>query len=186
MSACVWKTAACKNRTFTCSGDNYQWIYVDGQLVSYSDNWKITSTVSIPHTATILAAQITDADNTGGFLGSLSDGNVTDNSWKCTTIFFNGWNTPQFDDRTWPYATTTKKNGDPPWGTLPSILSNAEWIWAGPYDAGIQWTVYCRKILGSFFLECGIYWSILVCKYCSHDFERDKLIIISFLLINSL
>ena len=107
--AFVQTIAACKDRKFISSGDNYQWIYIEGLQVGYSGDWRTTLTVIVPYTATILAVQITDADNQGGFLGSFSDGSVTDSSWKCTPTFFNGWNTSHFDDSTWPYATTKKK-----------------------------------------------------------------------------
>ena len=126
-------------------GDDEAWVYIKGQQVGYGGpSWPTSATVIIPRTANVLAAKIYDWNSYGWFLGSFSDGIVTDNSWKCTTRYSVGWNTPTFDDSVWPAAVSTVKNGLMVLG----IASNAELIWIGPYGTCCQLTVYCRKKLG--------------------------------------
>ena len=112
-------------------------------------NWPTAITVTALTNATVVAVKILDYGGFAGFLGSFSDGSVTDSSWKCTTTAVsNNWTLPTFDNSAWPFAVATLINGDGPWGILTEIASNAKWIWSGSYvtgDAGA--TAYCRKML---------------------------------------
>ena len=135
---------------FTATADNELWIYADGQQIGYHFNWPTTTTVTIPETTKVIAAKINDYDNVvGGFLGSFSDGSVTDSSWKCTRNYSDEWKLSTFDDSAWPAAVATRGQGDRTWGTQPQIANNAKWIWAGSYETvNPTVTVYCRKRLG--------------------------------------
>ena len=106
-------------------------------------------TVQIPGKTSILAVKIEDTYGLGGSLGTLSDGRVTDSSWKCTdTAPGVNWASPTFDDSNWPPALASYPNFH-----ITSLASNAKWIWAGSnYGAGYRKrdatvTVYCRKKL---------------------------------------
>ena len=106
--------------------------------------------MNVPETTTVIAVKINDYHSVvGGFLGSFSDGSVTDSSWKCTRAYSKSWNLASFDDSDWPAAVATRGQGDRIWGTQPNIAKNAKWIWAGSYETkNPTVTVYCRKKLG--------------------------------------
>ncbi|KAJ7748926.1 hypothetical protein B0H16DRAFT_1847937 [Mycena metata] len=78
--------------------------------------------------ATIL---VTYQDNTTDML-------LTDSSWRAKGSLPLGWETPAFDDTTWPVATVVGSYDIAPWDTIlvnipadPPILSfaEAEWVW---------------------------------------------------------
>ena len=135
----------------TTRADDESWIYIDGQLIVYNTVYFQTVTVIVPYTATVVAIQVFDTGGGwGGLLGSFSDGDVTDASWKCTKTYSDGWNKSIFDDSAWPAAHAMIMNGDPssPWPSATNIASNAKWIWAGSYQSPTTSIVYCRKLLG--------------------------------------
>ena len=140
-----------KGRQFTVTADNELWVYADGQEIGHHKDWKTTIKVTLPETTKVVAVKINDYGVIGGLLGSFSDGNVTDHSWKCSREYSESWNLPSFDDSAWPTAIATRGQGDSVWGTQPNIAKNAKWIWAGPYETKTSSvTVYCKKRLGKY------------------------------------
>lgn len=108
--------------------------------------WPTTLTVTVPSPTKVIAVKIVDNAVVGGFLGSFSDGTVTDKSWKCTRTYYDGWNAPEYDDSAWPAAVDTRGQPDATWGAITGVASNAKWIWSGSYSTvGSSVTVYCRK-----------------------------------------
>ena len=132
---------------FTSAGDNEHWIYADGVQIGHFAAYNTPNTVAITEETKLIAVKTYDFDTYGGLIGSLSNGVVTDGSWKCTREYKAGWETLTFDDSNWPAATATRGQGDPgDWARIPAIASSAKWIWAGSYgDTKI--TTYCRKKL---------------------------------------
>lgn len=43
---------------------------------------------------------------------------LIDETWRCSAQVTGGWNSPDFDDSTWPFAIVVGKMGDKPWGTI--------------------------------------------------------------------
>ena len=80
----------------------------------------------------------------GGILGSLENGLVTDNSWKCIRSFTPGWNMRTYQDEDWPMATSYGPNNPStfPWGEIQIIDSSAQWIWTKDNENDTE--VYCR------------------------------------------
>ena len=68
------------------------------------------------------------------------NGLVTDESWKCSSFPYPGWNSPDFDDQGWHSANVIAIHGDNPWNTINCIATAAKWIWA---NNGSD-TAYCR------------------------------------------
>ena len=129
--------------TFTSLADDEHWVYADGVEVGHGllDN---PITVTIPDRTKLIAVKAVDNNNYAGFIGSLSNGLVTDGSWKCTRDLATDWEKLNFDDSKWSAPTATRANGDP---QARRVASSAKWIWAGAYNDA-KTTVYCRKRLG--------------------------------------
>ncbi|XP_022779754.1 uncharacterized protein LOC111321200 isoform X1 [Stylophora pistillata] len=87
----------------------------------------------------------------GGILGSLSNGLITNSSWKCMDDPYPGckWMTPDFDDRMWPAAKEIVFHRPRP-TKVPGIAQGAKWIWIAKGPGPVQAhpprhvTVYCR------------------------------------------
>ena len=124
-------------------------------MVMFADNtsfgddnrdWRIPFTYKLPgDTRVISVIGMNYPNNQGdqtpfGILGSTSHGLVTDETWKCSSDLYPGWNSPDFDDRDWPLAKVVRNHGDKPWKTIDGIAETAKWIWANE-DQDI---VYCR------------------------------------------
>ena len=81
-------------------------------------------------------------------LGNFSDGNVTDGSWKCSSVKpSDQWISSTFDDSSWPNALATEGQGGK-WPNQPNIANNAKWIWAGNsyvYNGSTSNIAYCRR-----------------------------------------
>lgn len=86
----------------------------------------------------------------GGIRGSLSNGLITNSSWKCMDDPYPGckWMTPDFDDRMWPAAKEIVFPRPPP-TKVPGIAQGAKWIWIAKGHGPVQAhpprhvTVYC-------------------------------------------
>ena len=141
----------CRDQSFISTADDFHWIYVDGyELGSSLTPWdgKKTITVGITKTAKLIAVKVISPGNPGGFIGSLSDGIVTDSSWKCSRTYSDHWNSLNFSDYFWLPAIDTTKQGEA-WPIMPNISINAKWIWADKSYYG-QDPVYFRKEIGTF------------------------------------
>ena len=124
--------------TFTC--DDKMEMFADGQSLGTDVYWANSTTYLVPGNTRVLSVA---GENTGGplgILGSTSNGQVTNETWKCSSVLSPGWNSPAFDDQDWPFARVIAKHGDPPWGTIHGIEETAKWIWANNNED----TVYCR------------------------------------------
>ena len=127
------------NATFTC--DNEREIFADGQSLGTDTDWSNPTTYLVPGNTRVLS--VAGKDHGGGYLGilgSTSNGQVTNETWKCSSVLSPGWNSPDFDDQDWPFARVIANHGDHPWGTVHGIAETAKWIWANNNED----TVYCR------------------------------------------
>ena len=125
--------------TFTC--DNSMEIFADGQSLGTDIDWSNPTTYLVPGNTRVLS--VAGKDYGGGYLGilgSTSNGQVTNETWKCSSVLSPGWNSPDFDDQDWPFARVIANHGDHPWGTVHGIAETAKWIWANNNED----TVYCR------------------------------------------
>lgn len=122
----------------TC--DNSMEIFADAVSLGSNDNWQIATTFHMPGDTRVISVKGKDWGSQFGILGSFSNGLVTNESWKCSSVLYSGWNSPDFNDQLWPFAKVVGNHGDSPWGFIASIAQTAKWIWtAGQYD-----DVYCR------------------------------------------
>ena len=128
--------------TFTC--DNEMEIFADGQSLGTDSIWENPTAYLVPGNTRVLS--VAGKDYGGGYLGilgSTSNGQVTNETWKCSSVLSSGWNSPNFDDQSWPLAKVIGNHGDRPWGTLNGIAVTAKWIWG---DTNSN-TAYCRLTL---------------------------------------
>ena len=124
---------------FTC--DNEMEMFADGVSLGKDDHWKSSTKYVIPgNTRVISVSGIDWGGNYLGLLGSFSNGMVTNSSWKCKDDEYSGWNSPDFDDSSWPAAVEIATHGAGPWHNITGIASTAKWIWT----AGNPDKVYCR------------------------------------------
>ena len=82
-------------------------------------------------------------------IGSVSNGMVTDDRWKCFSQEKEGldnmnWETSLFDDAHWAQAVANYSNTDSPWGKVPDISNNAFWIFTADKDDS---KLFCRRRL---------------------------------------
>jgi len=85
----------------------------------------------------------------GSIIASLSNGVVTDKTWKCTTSLENGWNMRNFDEFGWTSAVEHETNSHTsvvlPYGEKTDIAADAKFIWTT--DNYEEKEIYCRKTL---------------------------------------
>ena len=128
--------------TFNC--DNEMEIFADGQSLGTDSVWSKPTTYLVPGNTRVLS--VAGKNYVGihlGILGSTSNGQVTNETWKCSSVLSSGWNSPDFDDQSWPLAKVIANHGDSPWGTLNGIAMTAKWIWGNTNTN----TAYCRLTL---------------------------------------
>ena len=119
-------------------------MFADGQSLGTDSNWVNPTTYHVPGNTRVLS--VAGEDYGGGYLGilgSTSNGQVTNETWKCSSVLSSGWNSPNFDDQSWPLAKVIANHGDSPWGTRNGIAMTAKWIWG---DTNSN-TAYCRLSL---------------------------------------
>ena len=116
-------------------------MFADGQSLGTDSYWANATTYHVPRNTRVLSVAGEDFDGGyRGILGSTSNGQVTNDTWKCSSSFSSGWNSPDFDDQDWPFAKVIANHGDKPWGTMHGIAKTAKWIWAN----NSEHIVYCR------------------------------------------
>ena len=119
-------------------------MFADNTTIAHQNdnNWRIPSIYQIPGDTKVLSVIGTNdpGGNKYGILGSTSNGLLTNGTWKCSSVYYSGWNSPDFDDQEWPLAKEVANHGDKPWGTINGIAKTAKWTWANNYEH----TVYCR------------------------------------------
>ena len=123
---------------FTC--DNEMEMFADGVSLGTDDDWTSSTEYVIPGNTRVISVAGVDMGHQFGILGSLSNEMVTNSSWKCDTVEHSGWNSPDFDDSSWPAAVEVANHSDHPWYNIAGIASTAKWIWT----AGEPDKVYCR------------------------------------------
>ena len=124
---------------FTC--DDEMEMFADGVSLGRDNNWQKSTKYVIPGNTRVISVSGADKHSEFGILGSLSNGMITNASWKCEDYGEPGWNSPDFDDSNWSAAEEVANHGDNPWGNRPGIASNAKWIWTADKN---DKKVYCR------------------------------------------
>jgi hypothetical protein len=135
----------------TCD-DIYE-LYLNGFLLGTGNSWKNTYSynpqLSVDNNVFAIKCKKPEYQS-GGFIGVF--GNIVTSSvnWKCkenTANFPNNWNSYDFDDSSWSYATNYGSNNEYTfWKSTtgedrPGIPKNAEWLWSNNREDEI---VYCR------------------------------------------
>ena len=115
-------------------------MFADGQSLGTDSNWGNATTYLVPGNTRVLSVAGKDLGGNFGILGSMSNGLLTDESWKCRSFLHPGWNFPDFDDQGWHSASVIPNHGDNPWKTVDGIATAAKWIWANNKSK----TAYCR------------------------------------------
>ena len=118
-------------------------IFADGQSLGTDSDYANPTTYLVPVNTRVLSVAGENYGGPLGILGSTSNGQVTNETWKCSSVLYPGWNSPNFDDQNWPLAKVIGNHGDDPWKTLKGIAMTAKWIWG---DANSN-TAYCRLSL---------------------------------------
>lgn len=89
----------------------------------------------------VISVKGSDMGGLFGILGSANNGLITNETWKCTSVLYPGWNSPDFDDTNWPFVRVIASHIDEPWGLINGIKNTTKWIWAADSD---NTPVYCR------------------------------------------
>ncbi|MFI5841798.1 family 78 glycoside hydrolase catalytic domain [Catenuloplanes sp. NPDC051500] len=120
--------------TLSVTGDDTADVWVNGVRVSSSrrtaDSWKRATTVDIgayltdgPDTIAIAATNTSAGP--AGLLAKLSNGTVSDASWKTSQTGPAGWEQPGFDDGGWAAARAAAVYGAGPWGAQVTVPTPA-------------------------------------------------------------
>ena len=97
------------------TGDDNLTVFADGRLVGYNGGtWNRARWFSFPRETKVITVFVYNRRiGFGGFLGVLSNGVVTDNSWKCNETSITPqeeWEQTNFTDNTWPNAFVRHDN----------------------------------------------------------------------------
>jgi hypothetical protein len=135
----------------TCD-DTYE-LYLNGYLLGSGNSWKNTysynTQLSISNNIFGIKCK-KDEYRSGGFIGVFGNVVTSSDNWKCkenTVNFPNNWNSYDFDDSSWLYATNYGRNdGMTFWKSTTGqersgIPNNAEWLWGNNPEDEI---IYCR------------------------------------------
>ena len=119
-------------------------IYGDGvKLGEASGAWERATAIGVPAATRVISLRgECDTNENCGIIGSLSNGAVTDSSWKCNTEGPTGWKNVQFSDSRWPAAEKHVINRTSCSGAVVGVHGQASWIWTK--DAEFDERVYCR------------------------------------------
>lgn len=111
-------------------------MFADGESLG-EDNGecKVASTFLIPGDTRVISVWRKSTRSQYGILGSFGNGLVTNESWKCSGNWSNGWNSRDYDDAHWPHAVAVGNHG-----IIPGISKAAKWIWTNSRYS----KVYCR------------------------------------------
>ncbi|HEY4018407.1 MAG TPA: family 78 glycoside hydrolase catalytic domain, partial [Pseudonocardiaceae bacterium] len=153
----VANPSSLSNAVLRVNGDDGDQAYVNGTLVSGSpgtvvNSWQNSQVTDIksllvPGTNVIALAGIANLPNASGVIATAqldSTRIVTDGTWKALPgtppAPPTGWNTPGFDDTSWPAATVQGPYGMSPWGTNIQNPSGPSKV----YDFGITTSGWAR------------------------------------------
>ena len=128
----------------TCD-DECTSVFADGRPLvrdkATYNNWTVATKIIIPSGTKVVAIHAKDHGGPEGILGSFSNGQVTDATWKCrSSPFPSEWASADFDDSLWPAAVEVARD----W-KIKSIADDAKWIWAEISNTDNE--VYCRMRL---------------------------------------
>ncbi|QHJ11706.1 Intracellular serine protease [Paraglaciecola mesophila] len=132
------------------SVDNAEELYFNGVLLGGSDNWKSSKlyNVNVTQKNNVLAVKAMDVDGLAALIAELElEGQAlySDENWKVSTEFVDGWQQTAFDDSQWQAASSYGYYGVWPWYKKVSgwpSNSQAQWLWSDErYDDN---TVYFR------------------------------------------
>ncbi|KAK3707448.1 hypothetical protein QZH41_011913, partial [Actinostola sp. cb2023] len=133
-------------------------VFVDGQPVGpESQSYVKVDQYSIPPDSRVLALKCHSGAKlslvTGGILGSLSNGMVTNSSWLCSNSAQQGWTAASFDDSLWTSAHEHATNSRDvmqafPWKFIQNVANGSKWIWTKDNMVNDS-TVYCRLKLSN-------------------------------------
>ena len=107
------------------------------------NKWEEATKIIIPNGTKVVAIHAKDIHwGVAGILGSFSNGQVTDATWKChSSPVPSEWASADFDDSSWPAAVEYQ------WIKIQNITDDAKWIWTK--DNNVDDEVYCRvRLLG--------------------------------------
>ena len=106
------------------------------------------TTVTLPVTTSLLAVSVTNSGGSqSGWRGVIGNSNTfTDNSWKCSFFYSDGWQNFDFDDTGWPSAL--EKPYPSKVGKCAMLPKDAKWLWmeTSYYSSSVT-TIYCRKVI---------------------------------------
>ena len=108
------------------------------------NNWTVATKIIIPSGTKVVAIHAKDHGGPEGILGSFSNGQVTDATWKChSSPVPSEWASADFDDSSWQVAV------EYPWSNkIQNITDHAKGIWSKD-KTNKSSEVYCRmKLLG--------------------------------------
>ena len=114
------------------------------------NKWKKATKIIIPSETKVVAIHAKNHWYFAGILGSFSNCQVTDATWKChSSPVPNEWSSTDYDDSSWPAAVEHVAHGSSWWSKkIQNISDDAKWIWTkGNY---VENEVYCRvRLLGA-------------------------------------
>ena len=106
--------------------------------------WYVATKIIIPSGTKVVAIHAKDYWSVAGILGSFSNGQVTDATWKChSSPVPSKWALADFDDSCWPAAVKHGDHRSAPWNRkIQNIADDAKWIWTEDNKKDNE--VYCR------------------------------------------
>lgn len=138
--------------------DDFLWLYIDGVEITDLPNsihHDTPDVIDLPCTTRLIGIHGRNDFSVSGIVASTDDNYVlTNSSWKCSNVNYPGWAEIDFDDSAWVSAMEYGNNGGNDWVYIPTISSDAEWIWLRQ-DEPMDIDVYCRKKLGKERVSCA-------------------------------
>ena len=111
------------------------------------NKWKEATKIIIPRGTKVVAIHAKDHGGKAGILGSFSNGQVTDPTWKChSSPVPSEWASADFNDSSWPAAVKHADHDSTTWKKkIQNISDAAKWIWTTYTDNTKNGSeVYCR------------------------------------------
>lgn len=113
-------------------------MFADGNNLGKDNScWRTVTSFDVPGDSRVISVKGSDMGGFFGILGSANNGLITNETWKCSSVLYPGWNSPDFDDTHWPFEIVIASHIDQPWG----LINGIKWIWPADSDNA---TVYCR------------------------------------------
>ena len=114
------------------------------------NNWRVATKIIIPSGTKVVAIHAKDHGVIAGILGSFSNGQVTDATWKChSSPVPSEWASADFNDSSWPAAVEHEDHGSAPWRRIMNIADDAKWIWTKNNYNGDKEVYWRVRLLGA-------------------------------------